>query len=125
MGSIGYFQLASNMTQYVMTEVLNDQEWLDKYVQTNRQRIYQKYTELKQALETNGVPVFESQGTLMCWADFRAYLPKDPTWKDEEELCKRLFNDIGLLIDPGQMCRAETPGFFRIVYTETGPGSIQ
>ena len=53
MGGLGYFQLASNMTQYVMTQILNDEEWLDNYVKTNRQRIYEKYLELKEALDVN------------------------------------------------------------------------
>ena len=43
MGGLGYFQLASNMTQYVMTEVLNDEKWLDNYIKTNRERIYDKF----------------------------------------------------------------------------------
>lgn len=125
MAGVGYFQLASNMTQYVMTEILNDEKWVNNYIKTNRERIHEKFQEIKRALEVSGIQVYESEGTLMCWADLRKFLPKNPTWEDEKKLCKRLFDDIGWLIQPGHMCRAEEPGFFRIVYTESGPGSIQ
>ena len=81
-----------------MTEILNDEKWVDNYIKTNRERIYQKFKEIKGSLELCGVSVYEPEGTLMCWADFRKFLPKNPTWEDEEKLCTRLFNDIGWLI---------------------------
>jgi bifunctional pyridoxal-dependent enzyme with beta-cystathionase and maltose regulon repressor activities len=66
-----------------MIEVLKDEQWLDNFIQTNRKRIHEQYLDLKQALEENGVKVYDAQGTLMAWADFRKYLPPNPTWDDE------------------------------------------
>ena len=61
----------------------------------------------------------------MAWGDFRSCLPENPTWEDEEDLCKRLYHECGFLITPGSTCIADKPGYFRIVYTESGEGSLQ
>jgi 1-aminocyclopropane-1-carboxylate synthase len=122
---IGYFEGVSNHTQWVLTKVLSDEVWLDNYITTNQQRVYQRFLELKDALSVINVILYESKGTLMAWADFRACLPDNPTWKDEEKLCIELFEKCGLLITPGQTCIADKPGFFRLVYTESADGAIQ
>ena len=125
MGGIGYFQAVSNLTQFILNEVLSDEKWLEEYIEQNQKRIQASYVALKEALAVINVTLYESQGTLMAWADFRSHLPSNPTWKDEEELCKRLFKECGFLITPGQTCISTEPGYFRIVFTESGEGSFQ
>ena len=60
----------------------------------------------------------------MAWADFRSCLPENPTWDDEEKLCIRLSQDCAWLITPGKTCISDKPGFFRLVYTESGLDSL-
>ena len=125
MAGIGYYQGVSNVTQYVMKEVLGDEEWVEWYVKENQRRIKERYELLKEALQEIEVTVYDSKGTLMAWADFRSCLPSNPTWQDEEDLCKRLYEECGFLIHPGGMCVADEPGYFRIVFTESAEGSLQ
>jgi len=105
--------------------VFSDEEWLDNYIKTNAERLKNAYDGLKEALAVVGATLYESEGAVMTWADFRSCLPPNPTWEDEEKLCKRLFEECGFLITPGHTCYNDIPGFYRIVYTESGEGAME
>jgi aspartate/methionine/tyrosine aminotransferase len=104
---------------------LGDEKWLENYIQTYRERLSANFEMLTEALAVIDVTVYESEGTLMTWADFRSFLPKNPSEDDEKHLCEQLFEHCGLLLTPGMTCMSTEPGFFRIVYTESGEGSLQ
>ena len=87
MAGIGYFEGVSNVTQYVLNQVLSDEVWLASYIETNRKRIKESFELLREALAEIDVTLYESQGTLMAWADFRSCLPENPTWEMEKQLC--------------------------------------
>ena len=87
-------------------------------------RIKECYDALTDALAVIDVKVYPSEGTLMAWADFRSCLPENPTWDDEEKLCIRLSEECAWLITPGKTCISDKPGFFRLVYTESGLDSL-
>ena len=108
------------MTQHILTEVLGDEKWLADYVRVNQQRIKECYDALKDALAVVDCVLYPSDGTLMAWADFRAILPENPTWEDEANLCIRLSEECSWFVTPGKTCISDKPGFYRLVFTESG-----
>ena len=54
-----------------MRKVFEDEIWLENFITVIRRRLTKAYNSICDALRAIDVPVFEGQGTLMLWADFR------------------------------------------------------
>lgn len=113
--NLSYFQAVSNDTQFLLTKVLQDKEFVQEFVSENRRRLTAAYHGLEDAMAAIGVPLTPAQGSLMAWADFRRYLKED-TWDAEQELWMELFESSRVLFTTGSSCQSEVPGFFRICF---------
>ena len=111
--NLGYFQLVSHYTQWVLTQIFTDTNFVDKYIIENKIRLYNCYHELVKSMKLINVPVTPAQGTLMAWVDFSSYLLPNQT---EKELWLELFNGPKILFTTGKSCYGEKPGLFRVVY---------
>ncbi len=111
--TIGYYQSVSRYTQYALTGVFEDDEFVTWYIQENQRRLYETYQALEVALDRINVPLFPSQGAIFAWADFSAYILEGQT---EKELWMELFTDAKIALTSGESCKANKPGMFRIVY---------
>lgn len=106
----------SSHTQFLLQRVLEDEKWVDNFVQTSKKRLQITRVAFKDALKAAGIPVFESQGTLMAWVDFRKYLRED-TWEAENELWEELYKDCGWMIKRGREYAVMEPGWFCVMLT--------
>ena len=113
MDLLGYYQSVSEYTQYALTKVLEDDEWVDWYIAENQRRLAATFSALQEALALIGVSLFPSHGGIFAWADFSSFLREG---QSEEDLWQELFHGPKVLFTPGASCNAEKPGMFRVVY---------
>lgn len=99
--TFGMLHQVSSHTQFLLQKILEDEKWLDDYVKTARKRLTITRNAFKDALKSANVSVFESQGTLMAWVDFRGHLTES-TWEAENKLWVELYNDCGWMIKRGR-----------------------
>lgn len=81
-----------------------------------RRRLTKSYKAMVGALKAIDVPVFEGQGTLMLWADFRKFLPEN-SFRGEDILWEEIFSECKWLITRGQQYLCTEPGWFRVMFT--------
>ena len=93
-----------------------DDKWVDNYVKTARKRLTVSRTAFKDALKAANIPLFESQGTLMGWADFRGML-RESSWEAENELWEELYKECGWMIKRGREYATSEPGWFCVMLT--------
>lgn len=112
----GYLLQSSTHSQYLMKNVFEDEQWLENYITVVQRRLTIAYKSIVSALKAIDVPVFEGQGTLMLWADFRQFLPEN-SWEGEDKLWEELFTECKWLITRGQQYLCNEPGWFRVMFT--------
>eukprot|EP00127_Corallochytrium_limacisporum_P003945 Clim_evm30s155 gene=Clim_evmTU30s155 len=121
--NLGYFFTVSNLTQYVLTEMLKDEKWTDEYLKQCNASLLGNYELISNRLKGMGIPFFESfAGQFLC-IDMRQYLP-EPSWKGEDQLFTTLFEECKLLLTPGEACHFDSPGFFRICFAWLSPEAV-
>lgn len=84
-----------------MSKVFADEAWLEDFIGVLRRRLTKAYKSIVGALKAIDIPVFEGQGTLMLWADFRKFLPEN-TFHGEDLLWEEIFTECKWLITRGQ-----------------------
>jgi len=112
----GYLLQASTHTQYLLSKIFADEEWLDNFIMVTRRRLTKSYKAMVGTLKAIDVPVFEGQGTLMLWADFRKFLPEN-SMRGEDILWEEIFSECKWLITRGQQYLCTEPGWFRVMFT--------
>jgi len=104
----------SSHTQFLLQKVLEDEKWVDNYIKTARKRLTISKNSFKEALDAAGIPLFESQGTLMGWVDLRAFL-RESSWEAENELWEELYKDVGWMVKRGREYASQEPGWFCVM----------
>jgi len=105
----------SSHTQYALTKVLSDKDWVKSYLEESNRRLFERYCLTRDIFEEYGCKVLPAEAGLFCWIDMRALLPNN-TWEGEMELYKDIQNEAKLLLTPGFSMRTEEPGFFRCCF---------
>lgn len=115
-GSANIPHMVSNLTQWVVGQMFQNEDFLQRYLQENQRQLTESYRVVTDALEHVGAPYLPIEGSLFVWADLSAYLSAD---RDEAEqaLWEEIFQATGVLLTPGQGFRHQKRGLFRIVYT--------
>lgn len=121
---IDYYQAVSSYTQFALTGIFQDNEFVDWYTAENQKRLYETYQALEQALSLVNVTLYPAQGAIYALANFSAYLKPDQT---EKELWMELFDKAKVALTVGELFYDDHPGMFRIVYgwPEGGTLSMQ
>lgn len=114
--TFGMLHQVSTHTQFLLQKILEDTKWIDQFVKDTRRKLQKTRASLKDALKAAGIPLFESQGTLMAWVDFRGLL-KEKTWEAETELWQELFKECGWMIKRGREYATTEPGWFCVMLT--------
>ena len=106
----------SNLTQWMLTELLTDDGWVTEFQAANQRLLTQAYLIVTETLDELLVGYTYARGSLFVWADFSRFL-FDPTREEAEEFWSDLFEDTGLLITaPAGLGQPEI-GWYRIVYS--------
>ncbi|EFJ52049.1 hypothetical protein VOLCADRAFT_120406 [Volvox carteri f. nagariensis] len=115
--NLGYFCAVPNPLQWALTHLLEDREWVNNFLATNRARLKASYDKLEAALKEADIPHLRADSAMFCWVDLRRWLPpQHPGWSGEQELWSAMCRECRVLLTPGEQCHASEPGFFRICW---------
>lgn len=113
--NIGYFCGVSGHTAYVMTKVLEDTAFVQKFISKNHKRLRSSYQKLSEKLTKAQIDFVPANAGMFVWIDMRKYL-REKTFEAERVLWTGLAQDAKVLFTPGQDCHALEPGYFRICF---------
>ncbi|WP_116126602.1 aminotransferase class I/II-fold pyridoxal phosphate-dependent enzyme [Lewinella sp. IMCC34183] len=113
----------SNLTQWVLAELLRDDAWVTEFQQENQRLLTGAYQTVTDTLDELGVPYTPARGSLFVWADFSRFLP-ERTPAAAEQLWERIFEETGILLTaPGGLGQPDA-GWYRIVYSGVSPEAL-
>ena len=115
-GNANVPHLVSNVTQWMIGEMLKNKGFIEDYIEANKRLITQSYKLVIEALQKIKVPYVPSRGSLFVWADFSKYLEENSD-KAEEQLWTNIYKHTGVLLTPGAGFQHQKKGLFRIVHT--------
>lgn len=118
------FGLVSSQTQYLLSAMLSDKKFTNKYISENQKRLRQRHKMLVSGLEKAGIKCLKSNAGLFCWVDMR-HLLRSNTFESEMELWKRIVYDVKLNISPGSSCHCTEPGWFRVCFANMSEETLE
>ncbi|KAF8251923.1 ACC synthase [Wilcoxina mikolae CBS 423.85] len=118
MGSIANFTWPSGPADMAWTAILSDNQFLEKWMRTNKRRLGEQYRRVAAILKQYGIKYHnKGNAALFLWVDLTEYLPpRVDALKGERQLTQR-FIDGGVYLAPSGAFQGEQPGWFRIVFS--------
>ncbi|GAA93648.1 uncharacterized protein L969DRAFT_90173 [Mixia osmundae IAM 14324] len=118
------FMKISSASDALWSTLLNDRDYLDKYIHKNSRELAATYAHSACFLRANGVPFREANSAMFIWMDLRKFLRTktdagvvlSSQQAQEDDLAAELIK-AGIFIAPGQIYAAPEPGFFRLTFT--------
>jgi aspartate/methionine/tyrosine aminotransferase len=98
----GLSHCVSNYTQWVLQELLQDLDFMEKYIAANQKALTQSYLMVVSCLRELGIPYNPSYGSLFVWMDMSEFLKEDSD-QGQHELWLEIFEKTGILFHSG--CR--------------------
>jgi len=114
-GNLGAPHLVSNLTQWLMSEILSDQEFVDNFITENQKRLTENYVTVIKTLKKLGIPYVPAKGSLFVWLDMSSML-KSQSANAEHQLWQKLYDETGILLTPGTGFGHTKFGQFRLVH---------
>jgi len=108
--------MVSNYTQWMVGEMLKDDEFTKAYIDENKRRLNKSYLLVVKFLKKFDLPYIPSRGSLFIWADFSKFMKQDSD-QGQEDLWLDIYRNTGVLLTPGMGFRHLRKGMFRIVFT--------
>ncbi len=113
--ALAYWACCSGHTQYLLGDVISDEEWVDAYIGSMRALLRGSYSRLCAALDAGGVRYVAAEAGVFVLLDLRSCLA-EPTWESERTLWLTVLERSRVNLTPGAACRVAEPGFFRLCY---------
>lgn len=107
--------LISNHTQWFFQLILEDEDFIARYIAQNQRLLTEAYLVVIRVLRKLQVPYVPSRGSLFIWLDLSAFLV-DNTQEAETEFWLDLYHQTGVLLTPGEGFGHSKKGLFRMVY---------
>ena len=108
--------MVSNLTQWLLQEVLSDKKFIKKYINTNKENLTQSYLAVTKTLDKIKIPYVPARGSLFVWLDFSEFLTEN-TEEAEQSLWRSLYDEQGVLLTPGTGFGHSKRGQFRLVHS--------
>lgn len=108
--------LVSNLTQWLIQEVISDKKFVKQYVKSNQNRLTRSYKIATQMLDKINVPYVHSRGSLFVWLDLSELLQVNSA-ENEYNLWRSLYDEYGVLLTPGTGFGHSKRGQFRLVHS--------
>ncbi|MED6130725.1 1-aminocyclopropane-1-carboxylate synthase 3 [Stylosanthes scabra] len=118
------FALVSSQTQFLLSNLLSDAKFTEKYMEENQRRLKRRKEMLVRGLRNAGIGCLRSNAGLFCWVDMR-HLMRSDSFEAEKELWKRILCEVGLNISAGSSCHCSQPGWFRICFANISEDTLQ
>jgi aspartate/methionine/tyrosine aminotransferase len=118
------FSGVSGPIQYLVSELLTDDPFVDRFLDESRERILQSYTICAQKLEEMVLPFVEAEAGLFVYVDCSSLLP-EKTFEWERKLSEVMFRYARIVLTPGESQRESRAGMFRICYAWVDPEVLE
>ena len=139
-GNVGYFASVSNDVQSALTQILQDEVWVDEFLYENCQLLREAYKTVTALLDGShpsisvrgddgevmddgafAIPYIPAVAGMFVWVDLRGFLPPQETpgvnvWAHEERLFDLLMDEAKVVMTPGHAQGANEPGWFRLCF---------
>jgi aspartate/methionine/tyrosine aminotransferase len=122
-GLLNTFSMTSNLTQWVMQNVLEDEEFVTSFIAGNKAKLTVAYLDVVRMLRRCGIPYAPSRGSLFVWADLSELLTAD-TADAAHDLWQKIYDSTGVLLTPGEGFGHTKNGMLRIVYSSVDRDSL-
>ena len=120
LGNLNIFSGVSHPMQALMAEVLRDDDFVYRFVETSRQRIRRSYEMCASWLDEMVIPHTRATSGIFVYADFSSLLPEQSP-EGEARFTELLLDSAKVILTPGQSQHDLRPGMYRICYTFVSP----
>ena len=125
LSAMSMFHWAGNITEKLTTAMLEDEKWMDEFLQSSRVELGHRNMLVRKMLDDKGIQYYPGANAgFFLWLDLRPFLPssapdsKDSEgWDREEALTQRLV-ESKVYITSGAMLSAEEPGWYRLIFSQ-------
>ena len=118
------FSGISGPIQYLVSELLTDDDFVDMFLDCSRERIVMSYKICTAKLDEMVLPYVPAKAGLFVYVDFSSLLP-ERTFEWENKLSDLFFQYARVVLTPGSSQRDPRPGWFRICYTWVFPDVLE
>ena len=124
LNNVNCFCTISNDVQQCLTQAFQDLDFIDRYLERNRNVLKEHFESIRTVLEQAGIPYMRPRAGLFFWMDLRKLL-REESWEAEKELRSYLETKLKILFTPGQPCHPSCPGFFRACIAWSDKASVE
>ncbi|MGB6162235.1 MAG: aminotransferase class I/II-fold pyridoxal phosphate-dependent enzyme [Pseudonocardiaceae bacterium] len=121
--ALAYFTPVSTDTQFVVRELLADEDWVDGFIAEHRRRLGCSYDQVARLLTEWGIPYVAAGAGFSVWMDLGGWLEM-PTFAAEQALWHSIWEATRVNILPGGVFACADPGWFRLCHP-TGPAVVR
>lgn len=115
LANVSIFTCVSGPIQYLLAEVMTDDQFMETFLDEARNRILYSYRICTAKLEEMVIPYYPAEAGIFVYVDFSNLLP-EKTFEWEEKLSNLMFEYARVVLTPGESQRETKPGMFRICY---------
>ncbi|KAJ0977459.1 hypothetical protein J5N97_012933 [Dioscorea zingiberensis] len=109
------FSLVSSQTQKMLSSMLSDVGFVERYITTNRERVRIRYEIMIRGLKNAGIECMGGNAGLFCWVDLGG-LMEERTREGELRVWELMMKEVKLNITPGCSCHCSEFGWFRVCF---------
>mmetsp|Transcript_12203 Transcript_12203/g.22883 ORF Transcript_12203/g.22883 Transcript_12203/m.22883 type:complete len:550 (+) Transcript_12203:45-1694(+) len=124
LSNLNVFSSVSQPMQSVIAELLQDDEFIDSFLNHSRKLLRASYEIVVEALEEMKIPYVPAQAGMFVYCDFSSWLPTN-TFEGEAMLVTFFQDQVRIIMTPGECQRDDRPGMFRICYAWVTPNVLR
>lgn len=124
LATLSIFTCVSGPIQYLVSELLTDDQFSDYFLDESRNRICQSYQICVDKLQEMVLPFVPAEAGIFVYVDLSSLLP-EKTFAAEERLSKLMLEHARIVLTPGESQRDTNPGMYRICYTWVSPEVLE
>ncbi|KYQ99850.1 1-aminocyclopropane-1-carboxylate synthase [Tieghemostelium lacteum] len=110
------FYLCSNAAQSVITSILDDKEFLDRYIKSNQNALKKQYDLTTSLLDQHNIPYLPSDSGMFFTLDLRKCLESQNV-ASENKIWDQLYDEYKVILSTGKGCSFEKVGYYRLIFT--------
>ncbi|KAK5244005.1 hypothetical protein LTS03_005825 [Exophiala xenobiotica] len=121
--SVAIYSYASSVSEHIVANVLEDDAWVDKYIQTNQERLAGSYSFVVEFLQKHAISYLPGANAafFICVDLGKAYLDRHQERDRSEDVTgevMQLLLENKVFLTSGSYFGAEQPGMFRLVFSQ-------
>jgi aspartate/methionine/tyrosine aminotransferase len=121
--SASTFSCVSGPIQYLISELLTDDIFVNNFLDESRDRLLHSYTICTRKLDEMVLPFIPAEAGMFIYVDFSSLLPSK-TFEWEQKLSDLMYQ-VRVVLTPGESQHDVTPGMFRICYAWVSTDALE